>query len=201
MRMLAGHPLASLVRDAIYSHHERPDGKGYPQGLRSEEISDMAAMVGICDAFDAMTSSRPYRAGMPRDKALGILQGEKGQQFHSGFTGAFVALGHAGALDHVMGHSDEGIPLQSCPMCGPTLALRKDQHAGDRIYCRNCAGEFKLVQGDACLVATPTGQQGNPTDLEPQADTELIQRTVVAAVEALPAADLLHAAADLDRGQ
>jgi len=201
MRMLAGHPLASLVRDAIYSHHERPDGMGYPQGLRSEEISDMAAMVGICDAFDAMTSSRPYRNGMPRDKALGILRAEEGRQFHSRFTAAFLALGHTGALDHVMGHSDEGIPLQSCPMCGPTLALRKDQHAGERIYCRNCTGEFKLVQGDACLVATPTGQQGKPDDLEPQADTGLIQRTVVAAVKALPAADLLQAAADLDRGK
>jgi len=201
MRMLAGHPLAALVRDAIYAHHERPDGKGYPQGLRSEGISDMAAMVGICDAFDAMTSSRPYRAGMPRDKALGILLAEKGIQFHAGFTDAFVALGHAGVLDHVLGHSDEGIPLQSCPMCGPTLALRKDQQAGDRIYCRNCTGEFKLVQGDACLVATPTGRQGTPADLEPQADTELIQRTVLAAVEALPAGDLLQTAADLDRGQ
>ncbi len=201
MRMLAGHPLASLVRDAIYSHHERPDGNGYPQGLKSEQISDMAAMVGICDAFDAMTSSRPYRAGMPRDKALGILLAEKGGQFHAGFTDTFVALGHAGVLDHVMGHSDEGIPLQSCPMCGPTLALRRDQRAGDKMCCSNCTGEFKLVQGVTGLVATPTGQQGKPVDLEPQADTELIQRTVMAAVAALPAGHLLQAAVDLDRGQ
>lgn len=201
MRMLAGHPMASLVRDAVYSHHERPDGKGYPQGLKSEKISDMAAMIGICDAFDAMTSSRPYRAGMPRDKALGILLAEKGNQFHTGFTDTFVALGQAGALDHVMGHSDEGIPLQFCPMCGPTLVLRKNQQAGDRLFCRNCTGEFKLIPSDTLLVATATGQLGKPADLEPEADTQLIQRTVMDAVAALPATDWLQVAVDLDRGR
>lgn len=200
MRMLAGHPLAALVRDAVYQHHERPDGNGYPQGLGSAQITDMGAMIGICDAFDAMTSTRPYRKGMLRDTALAILHVERGNQFHAGFTDVFLRLGQTGKLDHIMGHSDDGIPLQSCPTCGPTLALRKNQRAGEKMYCRNCAGEFKLLQGDNGLIATPTGQQGKPADLEPQADTELIQRTVQAAVEALPAGDLLHAADLLRQG-
>lgn len=191
IRMLAGHPLAVLVRDAIQLHHERPDGKGYPLCLNSESIPEVARIVGVCDAFDAMTSHRPYRQGMSRDKALGILSAEKGTQFDTRFADIFISLGQAGQLDHVMGHSDDGIPLQSCPMCGPTLVLRKDQHAGEKIYCRNCTGEFELKEVDHCLVATPTGQQGRPVDLEPDVDSELIQRTVVASVEAMPAMALL----------
>jgi len=190
-RMLAGHPLADLVKDAIQLHHERPDGQGYPLRLSGEAIPEVARIVGVCDAFDAMTSHRPYRQGMPRDKALGILSAEKGTQFDARFAAIFIAMGHAGHLDHVMGHSDDGIPLQSCPMCGPTLVLRTGQHVGEKIYCRNCTGEFELTGDDQCLVATPTGHQGRPADLEPDVDAELIQRTVIASVEAMPAMALL----------
>lgn len=186
LRMLAGHPLAALVRDAVGLHHERPDGLGYPHGLRAEAIPVAARVVGIGDAFDAMTSHRPYRAGMPRDAALAIIRHEAGRQFDSTLAEHFLALGTAGALDHIMGHSDEGIPLQSCPMCGPTLALRRDHHAGDKIYCRNCSGEFELAQHEQALHAQPTGRTGNPAQLEPEGDTALIARTVRAAVEALP---------------
>lgn len=186
MRMLASHPLAALVQDAIRLHHERPDGQGYPLRLRGQAIPEVARIVGICDAFDAMTSNRPYRRGMPRDQALGILGAEKGTQFDAPFAGIFIALGEAGHLDHVMGHSDDGIPLQSCPMCGPTLVVRKDQPAGAKIYCRNCSGEFELKTAGSGLLATPTGHQGQPADLEPEADAELIERTVTAALEAMP---------------
>lgn len=195
MRMLASHPLAALVQDAIRLHHERPDGQGYPLRLQGKSIPEVARIVGICDAFDAMTSNRPYRRGMPRDQALGILDAEKGTQFDAQFAGLFIALGQAGQLDHVMGHSDDGIPLQICPMCGPTLVLRKDQQAGEKIYCRNCTGEFELKKVDSGLVATPTGHQGRPADLEPEADTELIERTVTAALEAMPVQALPVAAA------
>lgn len=190
-RMLAGHPLAILVKDAIGLHHERPDGNGYPLRLSGDSIPEVAKIVGVCDAFDAMTSHRPYRKGMPRDKALGILKSESGTQFDAHFVDIFISMGQAGRLDHVLGHSDDGIPLQSCPMCGPTLVLRKSSKAGQRIYCRNCTGEFEIKEGDHCLVATPTGHQGRPADLEPELDDELIQRTVIASVDALPAMALL----------
>lgn len=71
-RLLADHPLADLARSAILSHHEMPDGRGYPHGLSGAAISVDASIVGICDAFDAMTSTRPYRKGMPISKALSI---------------------------------------------------------------------------------------------------------------------------------
>ena len=191
LRMLSGHPLARLVSDAVLLHHERPDGQGYPRGLAGAAIPAMARMVGICDAFDAMTSQRPYRAGMQRDHALAIIQEFRGTQFDDRFAKLFIALGEAGRLDHVIGHSDEGIPLQSCPMCGPTLVLRREQQAGEHLYCRNCSGEFLLEAQAGKLRATPTGQQGQAPDLEPDGDAALIARTVRAAVAALPVADLL----------
>lgn len=191
LRMLAGHPLAGLVRDAVNLHHERPDGRGYPRGLEGDAVPLTARIVGICDAFDAMTSHRPYRPGMPLEKALDILMREKGAQFDESLATRFVALGEAGRLAHVLAHSDEGIPLQSCPMCGPTLVLRRGQVAGQRIYCRNCSGEFELNACETGLQARPTGRQGSAIDLEPEGDFELIRTTVSAAVANLPILELL----------
>jgi len=189
-RMLAGHPLSRLVQDAIHLHHERPDGKGYPQGLAGEDVPLMARIVGICDAFDAMTSHRPYRAGMSEEAALTIIQSGRGSQFDGPLTKHFLALGHRGELEQVLGHSDDGIPLQTCPMCGPTLVVQRGQRAGQHIYCRNCSGEFKLIPAQQGLSAEPTGGMGSPKDLEPELDEQLIERTVAQAVEHLSVADL-----------
>lgn len=193
MRMLSGHPLARLVSDAVFLHHERPDGQGYPHGMTGDSIPDMARIVGICDAFDAMTSHRPYRAGMPRAKAIAIIKELCGSQFDEHFAGIFITLGEAGDLDHVIGHSDQGIPLQICPMCGPTLVLRRENHEGDSIYCRNCSGEFALKTRNGTLAASPTGKQGKAVNLEPDVDSALIARTVQASVAALPVAELIKA--------
>lgn len=198
LRMLSGHPLARLVSEAVLLHHERPDGQGYPRGMPGESIPDMARIVGICDAFDAMTSHRPYRAGMVRTKAIAIIKEFSTTQFDAHFAGIFIALGESGRLDHIIGHSDEGIPLQRCPMCGPTLVLRSEQHQGEHIYCRNCAGEFVLEPQNDALMARPTGNQGQAVDLAPQVDSALIARTVRASVAALPIADLIKALAEVE---
>lgn len=186
-RMLSGHPLAQLVNDAVLLHHERPDGEGYPYGLAGDAIPEMARIVGICDAFDAMTSHRPYRPGMPRDKALAIIASFSGTQFDARFASIFSGLGTAGQLDHVIGHSDDGIPLECCPMCGPTLVILSGHKKDDHIYCRNCSSEFILNEQKHGLAAVPTGRQGSAADLVPETDIALIARTVRAAVAAMPA--------------
>lgn len=80
-------PVLSIVRD----HHERPDGKGYPNGLKREEISLLAAIVAVADAFDAMTSDRPYRKAFTKDDAINILKENKDKQFNSQVVDAFIA--------------------------------------------------------------------------------------------------------------
>jgi len=175
-RMLSGHPLAELVKDAVLLHHERPDGLGYPQGLKDHQISDMAKIVGLCDAFDAMTSSRPYRSGMPQEKALSIIASNKGTQFDANFADALMALGEEGALVHIIGHSDEGIPLQSCPACGPTIVVQKESQVGDHLHCPNCTGTFELAKESEEYQLTPLNLVATAKELEPNLDNALISR-------------------------
>lgn len=96
-RLLAGHPLAHWAADAVRSHHERPDGHGYPQGLFGNAIPHAALVVGICDAFDAMTSTRPYRSGMPVAQALEAIHRDLGRQFGEPLARHFLALGVRGS--------------------------------------------------------------------------------------------------------
>lgn len=85
---------AKVVAPAVRGHHERWDGSGYPDGLRGEEISLGARIVSIVDAFDAMTSDRPYRKAMSYDDATEILQKEKGAQWDAKLVDAFVVYLH-----------------------------------------------------------------------------------------------------------
>lgn len=187
-RMLAGHPLASLVEAAVRSHHETPDGKGYPRGLSGEAVPIDARIVGICDAFDAMTSTRPYRRGMPVEQALQIIEQNLGRQFDTACGERFIALGRSGQLDHIVGHSDEGIPLRSCLACGPTLVVQRSHKAGDHLYCPSCTGEYALETGAPLLNAVATGQRGSAAQLEPKVDNELIAQVVRESARALLAA-------------
>lgn len=179
-RLLAGHPLAHLVLDAVLLHHEMPNGKGYPKRLTGRDIPTTARIVGLCDAFDAMTSTRPYRIGMPISQALSVIQSQLGLQFDAELGHQFLSLGQQGLLDHIAGHSDDGIPLQSCLMCGPTLVVRREQGVGDKVFCRECGGGYRLEAGreGAMPEAMATGTRGSAADLEPEPDARLIERFV-----------------------
>lgn len=191
-RLLAGHPLAALVCDAVLFHHERPDGKGYPRGRSGPAIPADARLVAICDAFDAMTSTRPYRAGMAIDTALGIVRANLGAQFDTELGAAFLSLEGLGVLEHVAGHSDDGIPLQTCMMCGPTLVLTREHRPGDRVYCRSCGGEYVVrADVDQPMAVEATGRQGDAVAREPQADLALIGRIVRDTASRVPLEQML----------
>lgn len=68
-RMLTGTPVAAAAR-VLEHHHERIDGSGYPHGLKSDQICLEAKIVAVVDSYDAMTSDRLYRAGMPKRAAV-----------------------------------------------------------------------------------------------------------------------------------
>jgi putative nucleotidyltransferase with HDIG domain len=82
------HPIIPIVR----SHHERWDGKGYPDGLGGEAISPLARVVALADAFDAMTSDRPYRKGMSSAVAFAEIEKQIGRQFDPKFAAAFLGM-------------------------------------------------------------------------------------------------------------
>ncbi|MDA8095221.1 MAG: HD domain-containing protein [Betaproteobacteria bacterium] len=177
-RLLSQHPLADLARAAVMSHHETPDGNGYPHGLAGLSIPFEARIVGICDAFDAMTSTRPYRRGMPIAQALGIIKDNLGTQFDTTLGTLFLELGEAGALDTVVGHSEPGIPLQECPMCGPIIVVRRQHRTGDHVFCRHCGAEATVERAGDGIGIVMTGQKGSVADLQSDADMELISALV-----------------------
>lgn len=72
-------------------HHERWDGHGYPDGLAQDQISRVARIVAVADAFDAMTSDRPYRRALPLDVAFSELVKKAGAHFDPACANAFVA--------------------------------------------------------------------------------------------------------------
>ena len=69
------------IGQIVRSHHERWDGKGYPDGLRGQEIPLEARIISCCDAFNAMTTTRPYREAMPKSVAVAELLKNAGTQF------------------------------------------------------------------------------------------------------------------------
>jgi putative nucleotidyltransferase with HDIG domain len=82
----------------IKHHHERWDGKGYPEGLGKEEIPYLARIVSIADTFDALTSDRSYRSRMATEEALVVIQENSGAQFDPEITEAFVHLFRRGDM-------------------------------------------------------------------------------------------------------
>jgi HD-GYP domain-containing protein (c-di-GMP phosphodiesterase class II) len=85
----------------IHLHHERMDGRGYPYGLSGEQIPLPARILSIADAFDAMTTDRPYRAGMSVAEALATLRANAGTQFDAELVEQFVALQQERAAEAV----------------------------------------------------------------------------------------------------
>jgi putative nucleotidyltransferase with HDIG domain len=81
-------PILPIVRN----HHERWDGKGYPDAQSGADISPLARVVALADAFDAMTSDRPYRKGMAPEVAFAEIEKGKGRQFDPTFATAFLAI-------------------------------------------------------------------------------------------------------------
>ncbi|OIO84613.1 MAG: hypothetical protein AUK01_08765 [Anaerolineae bacterium CG2_30_57_67] len=171
-RLLSAHPLAEMVLSAAHDHHERMDGKGYPKGLRGEEISLTARIVSVVDAFDAMTSTRPYRKGMPVEQALYRLEEGAGTQFDTRLVEKMCALARAGDLQHIIAHSAEGIPLVTCPHCGPVIAIPRNTKDGGIIYCRACHGKLLLRDVGNTYKAEMIGMTDDPRNLEPRANED-----------------------------
>ncbi len=121
-RTLRAHPAAgaaivSKVRalrraaEIVRSHHEQPDGRGYPYGLRGEDVPVGARILKVSDAFDAMTSDRPYRRALSPDAALGEIQRGAGTQFDAHVVECLVTLHGNGRFPLIPSPSSEDLEL------------------------------------------------------------------------------------------
>jgi len=121
-RTLRSHPAAGAeivakvrtlrrVAEIVRAHHERPDGLGYPFGLRSEDVPVGSRILNVADAFDAMTSDRPYRRALPVSVALLELERGAGTQFDADAAGCLLRLHAAGEFPLVPSPSSEDLQL------------------------------------------------------------------------------------------
>ncbi|MCR5664639.1 MAG: HD domain-containing protein [Oscillospiraceae bacterium] len=81
------------ARKLTVAHHERWDGKGYPNGLKGEEIPLSARVMAVADVFDALVSKRSYKEGFPVEKAIDIIRSEAGTHFDPKVVEAFLQCG------------------------------------------------------------------------------------------------------------
>ena len=91
-RILSSLPEYGEIALDILSHHERFDGKGYPRGIKGEEIPIRARIIAVADAYDAMTSDRPYRNKMTHEEAVTELIDNKGTQFDPKLIDIFMSI-------------------------------------------------------------------------------------------------------------
>ena len=89
--------LASVGAMLAWTHHEKVDGTGYPQGLRGDEIPLEGRIAAIADVFDALTTKRIYRDALPLDEALVIMREGRGRHFDPELLDVFL-----GSLDDVL---------------------------------------------------------------------------------------------------
>lgn len=120
----------------IRGHHERWDGKGYPDGLRSDNIPLGARIVAVADAYDALKSSRPYRQGFPPEEAKRILSEGAGTQWDKQVVA--VLLDVQAGIKAVHLATGEQAKAVSDPVCGmeiiPDHAQAHAQFRGSTIY-------------------------------------------------------------------
>ena len=79
-------------------HHERYDGSGYPEGLKGDQIPFIAQIISVADAYDAMTTDRPYRKGLTKEAAIREIEKEKNKQFNALIADAFLSAFRKGKI-------------------------------------------------------------------------------------------------------
>jgi HD-GYP domain-containing protein (c-di-GMP phosphodiesterase class II) len=98
-RLLKPLAIPSAISAAIRHHHEWWDGTGYPDGLSGKQIPQVARIIGIVDAFDAMSNDRPFRSALDRSVVIDELRRFSGIQFDPEITNEFLLILESGACD------------------------------------------------------------------------------------------------------
>jgi response regulator RpfG family c-di-GMP phosphodiesterase len=85
-------PFLELAQEIVYTHHEKWDGTGYPQGLKGEEIPISGRIMALADVYDALISKRVYKEAFSHEKAKEIIISERGKHFDPDIVDAFLAV-------------------------------------------------------------------------------------------------------------
>jgi HD-GYP domain-containing protein (c-di-GMP phosphodiesterase class II) len=131
----------------VRNHHERWDGRGYPDALSGEQIPRLARIVAIADAFDAMTTNRPYREKMPLERAFAEIRDKAGSQFDPDMARAFLRLRGRiqEALEHPSSEAETLLPQVIDVLRTPPDALTAPPTAGHEPRKNGSSARLKRV--------------------------------------------------------
>ncbi|MBD5146339.1 MAG: HD domain-containing protein [Ruminococcus sp.] len=162
--ILSGNNMIDGLDEGAKFHHERYDGRGYPNGLKGEEIPEMARIIGIADAYDAMTSNRVYRKRLTNEKVISEIKKCSGTQFDPKLAEIFVKMIEAGKLDDINPDDNpvsdsKGMAERSAELLQSVIGFKGKAYDNEHDYLTGVlsmsAGEKliseKLAEGDGGL--------------------------------------------------
>ncbi|MGQ9857465.1 MAG: HD domain-containing phosphohydrolase [Thermodesulfobacteriota bacterium] len=131
----------------VLFHQERWDGGGYPFRLSKDEVPWEGRLLAVCDAFDAMTSHRPYRKSKGAEEAVAELKRHRGRQFDPQMVDMFLVLWEEGRVARIIqdyASSGHSIP---CPFCSTHIPLGQNPKEGIILECPVCAKSTVVLKG------------------------------------------------------
>ena len=154
-RLLRRFRLAAEEARAVEFHHERADGRGY-YGISPREIPLAAHFLVVADAYDAMTSDRPYREGMSPEEALREIEANIGSQFHPLVAKAFVAVHRGHDLASVLTPEEQG-EITRARLFGAAQRARKVTARSEHMAAIGAIAALLAVAAALPLLAVPAG--------------------------------------------
>jgi HD-GYP domain-containing protein (c-di-GMP phosphodiesterase class II) len=153
-RMLEDVESLRTAIPCVLYHHEKWDGTGYPFGLKGEAIPLEGRIIAIADAFDAMTSDRPYRKGMGLDIAIQRIMENSGTQLDPSCVAAFMRCNKRGVLQSLVqaGAANNG-PTVVCPYCSTHFSIPASVDPNEPVKCHICHRNLRLHIIDRVVVA------------------------------------------------
>lgn len=152
LRPMASDGRVADISRIIRHHHERYDGKGYPDGLKGEEIPYLSRIITIADSFDAMTSDRPYRKGMDIISAIEEIRRNIGTQFDPDLAASFIDF------------MEECVASDPCPLCGVCIIFSE---ISATTVLRSYETQYCLSNFKACARYKLRNEDKVPTGLLP----------------------------------
>lgn len=136
--ILSGNNMIDGLDEGARFHHERYDGRGYPLGLKGEEIPELARIIGIADAYDAMTSNRVYRKRLTNEKVISEIKRCSGTQFDPRLAEVFVKMIESGKFDNISPDNEtdgaKGIAEQSAVLLQNVIGFKEKTYDTEHDY-------------------------------------------------------------------